>query len=325
MSEKRVILIAPDDVEDELETIRMTIQQANLYPPRGRLVVWNWSIYSTSSIHVDDRHVLTGEQVRIDADLVIAVFWTRLGDDESGIVHELQMAWQAWKTTGKPNVWLYFCTRPVPQSLLEDLNQFQALRAFRYSLPEEQSYFDFDTVDDLQRQFVAHLGSWLASTGWLASTTRDGFYKYDVCLSFAGEQRQYVEGVADALNRRGIRVFYDRYETASLWGQNLYEHLDKVYQTEARYCVLFISADYASKVWTSHERKSAQARALREKEEYILPARFDDTQIPGMQETIAYVDLRTTTADDLVNLIVDKVRPKVPLRAVSAEQLDKID
>jgi hypothetical protein len=325
VSEKRVILIAPDDVEDELETIRAVIRHANLLNPQGRLVVWNWPIDPASIIKVDDHHVLTGEQVHIDADLVIAVFWTRLGDDESGIVHELRMAWQAWKTTGKPDVWLYFCTRPVPQSLLEDPNQFRALRAFRNSLPNEQVYFNFDTVDDLQPHFTRHLGSWLASASWLASTTRDGFYKYDVCLSFAGEQRPYVEGVADALNRRGVRVFYDRYETAALWGRNLYEHLDNVYQTEARYCVLFISADYARKVWTSHERKSAQARALREKEEYILPARFDDTQIPGLLETIAYVDLRTTTAGDLVNLIVEKVRPEVPLRAVSAEQLDKID
>jgi hypothetical protein len=325
LSEKRVILIAPDDVGNELVAISAVIEQANMLNRRERLVVWNWPIYSTPSIHSDARHVLTSEQVRVgDADLVIAVFWSRLGalalNDESGIPHELRIAWQAWKTTRKPDLFLYFCRRPVPQTLLEDPNQFQKLRAFRSSLPKDQAYFEFDTVDDLQRQFARHLGTWLASTSWLASTTHDGSYKYDVCLSFAGEQRQYVERVAEALTRRGIQVFYDGYQTAALWGRNLYEHLDEVYQTEARYCVLFISADYASKVWTSHERKSAQARALREKEEYILPARFDDTQIPGILETIAYVDLRTITADELVNLIVAKVRPDVPLRAPSAER-----
>jgi hypothetical protein len=67
-----------------------------------------------------------------------------------------------------------------------------------------------------------------------------------------------------------------------LWGKDLYEHLDYIYGRAARYCVLFISNDYAKKVWTTHERRSAQARALEEHEEYILPARFDDTEVPAL-------------------------------------------
>jgi hypothetical protein len=65
-----------------------------------------------------------------------------------------------------------------------------------------------------------------------------------------------------------------------------------VYRKLARYCVLFASADYARKVWTNHERRSAQARALRERSEYVLPARFDDTEIPGLSSTVGYIDLR---------------------------------
>jgi hypothetical protein len=48
---------------------------------------------------------------------------------------------------------------------------------------------------------------------------------YDVCLSFAGEQRAYVEKVAQALQERGVRVFYDVYERATLWGKDLPTHL----------------------------------------------------------------------------------------------------
>ena len=35
--------------------------------------------------------------------------------------------------------------------------------------------------------------------------------QYDVGLSFAGEQREYVELVAEALKGRGISVFYDAF------------------------------------------------------------------------------------------------------------------
>jgi len=82
-------------------------------------------------------------------------------------------------------------------------------------------------------------------------------YDYDVALSFAGEQRDYVNRVAIALKASGIPVFYDGFEEDNLWGKNLYDYLRDIYATKAKYTVIFISRDYAKKLWTSHERKSA--------------------------------------------------------------------
>ncbi len=113
--------------------------------------------------------------------------------------------------------------------------------------------------------------------------------KYDVALSFAGEQREYVEAVAKILDERGVRVFYDDFEVSDLWGEDLYTHLDKVYRTQARYCVVFISEAYAKKAWPNHERRSAQARELEAEKPYILPVRFDDTEVPGIRPTTKYL------------------------------------
>lgn len=134
-------------------------------------------------------------------------------------------------------------------------------------------------------------------------------YEYDVALSFAGERRNYVEQVANGLRAKGIRVFYDKYEEASLWGKDLYEHLDYVYQRAARFCVVFASVEYAEKMWTTHERRSAQARAIEERAEYVLPARFDDTEIPGIRKTIGHIDLRTTSPEELASLVAAKLGP----------------
>jgi len=135
---------------------------------------------------------------------------------------------------------------------------------------------------------------------------RDEF-QYDVCLSFAGEQRAFVERVATALRKKGARVFFDEYETAELWGKDLYAHLDEVYRHLARYCILFASKAYAAKVWTNHERRSAQARALKTNREYILPARFDNTPIPGLPDTVNYIDLRQITPKKLAELTLAKI------------------
>ncbi len=132
-------------------------------------------------------------------------------------------------------------------------------------------------------------------------------FDFDVCLSFAGEDRPYVSQVADLLRGRGVRVFYDEYEQVDLWGKDLYVHLDDVYRNAARYCILFASDAYAKKLWTNHERQSAQARAFEEHAEYLLPARFDDTAVPGLRPTIGYIDLRKLPAEEFAELVIKKV------------------
>ncbi|WP_299604447.1 TIR domain-containing protein [uncultured Aquimarina sp.] len=133
-------------------------------------------------------------------------------------------------------------------------------------------------------------------------------YEYDVALSFAGENRAYVEKVANSLNKKGIKVFYDLFEEANLWGKNLYEYLSEIYQSKARYTVLFVSSFYNKKLWTNHERVSMQARAFQESREYILPARFDDTEIPGILKTIGYINLENRTPEELAILIENKLK-----------------
>jgi hypothetical protein len=132
-------------------------------------------------------------------------------------------------------------------------------------------------------------------------------YKYELAISFAGEDRQVVENIAHLLKERGISVFYDDYEKADLWGKDLYEYLADVYSTHARYCIMLISEHYSKKLWTNHERRNAQERAFKAHEEYILPVRLDDTAIPGVRDTIGYIDLRNTSVEDLVDLIEQKL------------------
>jgi hypothetical protein len=131
--------------------------------------------------------------------------------------------------------------------------------------------------------------------------------RYEVVLSFAGEQREYVERVAAGLKNSGVSVFYDKYEEPTLWGKELTEHLQAVYGGGARFCVIFISKEYADKIWPTHERRTAFEKALADKQEYILPARFDDTKIPGLRSTIGYVDLRGKEPADIVLLILEKL------------------
>jgi TIR domain len=129
---------------------------------------------------------------------------------------------------------------------------------------------------------------------------------YDLALSFAGEQRHYVNEVVLGCQDAGMRVFYDEQEQASLWGRNLTEHLSWIYSHGARYCVMFISVEYLLKTWTRHEWRAAQERILVDGD-YLLPVRFDDTSVPGLPANIGYIDARQTSPSELVSLLSKKL------------------
>jgi hypothetical protein len=131
-------------------------------------------------------------------------------------------------------------------------------------------------------------------------------YEYDVALSFAGEERDFVESVATHLKQKGVRVFYDRFEEANLWGKDLVLHFEAIYSTKAKYFIPFLSKHYKDKVWTNHELKSALSSAILKNEEYILPARFDDTVIAGVRHSLGYIDLRKHTPESFGQLILFK-------------------
>ena len=133
-------------------------------------------------------------------------------------------------------------------------------------------------------------------------------FEYDIALSFAGEQRKQVEEIAQCLEAAGVEVFYDNFSKAQLWGKDLYQHLSDVYQKKARFCIIFISKEYAEKAWTNHELKAAQAGAFMEKgAEYILPVRFDNTEVAGILPTTGFLDFRTEGAAGICAAALEKL------------------
>lgn len=133
---------------------------------------------------------------------------------------------------------------------------------------------------------------------------------YDVAFSFAGEQREYVSKVYSILtNEYNVKVFYDQDKRiqAELWGKDLVEELQKIYRDQSKCCLLFISKEYKEKIWTKHEKRSVLERAINEEGVYLLPARFDDTEISGVPSTTGYIDISNKTPEDFSKYILLKL------------------
>ena len=130
---------------------------------------------------------------------------------------------------------------------------------------------------------------------------------YDVSISFAGENRAIAESIADALVKRNMTVFYDAYEKANLLGKDLHHFLFDVYARRSTFCVLLVSKHYMNKKWTTHELKAMQAAAMASDQEYILPIRLDDADIPGLAPQVGYLDWSDESADSVASLISEKL------------------
>ena len=70
---------------------------------------------------------------------------------------------------------------------------------------------------------------------------------------------------------------------------------------------MFISKEYKERMWPTHERKSALDRAIKSKEEYILPVKFDDTEIDGLYTSTGYLSAKKTTPKEVVEMFLEKI------------------
>ncbi len=132
-------------------------------------------------------------------------------------------------------------------------------------------------------------------------------YKYDLAISFAGEQRELADALARRLDASGYSIFYDEFQQAELWGSDLSVALGEVYSREARYCLIILSKDYVAKPWTNHERQSAISQFIQRRGDYILCLKAEDIELPGFPSIIGYISLERLEVDAVYKLLLQKL------------------
>ena len=125
-----------------------------------------------------------------------------------------------------------------------------------------------------------------------AQTTYDPPSDFDVAISVSGPDKQYARELAEHVRAEGFSVFYYEFYPEFLWGKDLTITFDEIFRKRSRFCVMFVSRNYRDRVWTTHEMRSALARAIEQKgNEYILPVRIDNTELEGLLPTISYLTI----------------------------------
>lgn len=154
----RVLIASPSDVTEERKLLTEVVNDWNAANSAARGIVllpikWESHAYPATG---DRPQGILNEQIVDDCDILIGVFWWRLGTSTgvaaSGTVEEIERL----KSRGK-EVMLYFSSAPLPQD--HDPEQWKSLKAYQNVVRKDTLCGEFKTADELYRLSSRHLAS----------------------------------------------------------------------------------------------------------------------------------------------------------------------
>jgi len=154
-----VMIASPSDVPTERNLARTVIHEWNAIHSRSRGIMLHplgWETHSHPSMEDKAQNVITNQIVK-QSDLLVAIFWTRLGSptgsSASGTVEEIN----SHLDSGRPAM-IYFSSAPVILDSI-DPKQYEALKLFRDECKQKGLIETFDSPTDFREKFARQLAA----------------------------------------------------------------------------------------------------------------------------------------------------------------------
>ncbi len=162
----QVFVASPSDVDEERKTLDIVISQLNQIWSRSlgltfELLKWETNVRPGFS---SDPQAVINDQIDVDYDVFIGVFWCRLGSAtpraESGTLEEFERAYSRFTKNGTvPELMLYFKDAPIAPSKL-DPDQLRGVQEFKRSLAARGGlYSEFEDSAGFESSVRAHLSA----------------------------------------------------------------------------------------------------------------------------------------------------------------------
>ena len=153
----KVMIASPGDVSAERSIVREVLSEWNVVNADTRqqvLLPISWETHSVPEMGGRPQ-ALINKQILKDCDLLVGVFWTRIGTAtgayESGTVEEIEEHIKA----GRPTM-LYFSSAPVMPDSVEP-NQYRRLKEFKLSCQSRGLYEPYNDVQDFRTKLYRQL------------------------------------------------------------------------------------------------------------------------------------------------------------------------
>jgi hypothetical protein len=157
------MIASPSDVPQERLIARDVIAEWNTIHAKDKRTVLmpiGWETHSVPETG-DRPQAIINAQLLKDADLLVAMFWTRIGSPtgaaRSGTVEEIEEHIRAGKSA-----MIYFSSAPAhPDSI--DNDQYSALKAFKVSLRAKGLFEQYESLSEFRMKFTRQLAQKMIS------------------------------------------------------------------------------------------------------------------------------------------------------------------
>lgn len=164
-----VMIASPGDVHEERQSAREIIHDWNYIhslSTNSVIMPVGWETHSSPDLSGRAQELIN-ERVLADCDLLVGIFWTRLGTptgkSASGSVEEIERHLLA----GKPAM-IYFSTKPIAPDQFE-AQQYQAVKEFKQWCQDRGLTQTYDSIDDFREKFRRELQIIILRNAYLQS------------------------------------------------------------------------------------------------------------------------------------------------------------
>ena len=155
MQRVNIGIASPSDVAAERDAVLKVFVRWNDANEHAFLHPVMWESASAPTMGDHPQHLLD-EQIIDRCDLLVAIFWSKLGTPtptaDSGSAEEIR---EFIKRKGPKRAMLYFCTRDLPYDI--DPAELARLREFKAQMQSQALYHLYATVDSFERDLYRHL------------------------------------------------------------------------------------------------------------------------------------------------------------------------
>lgn len=157
----RLLVASPGDVKAERKAVVEAVNEWNRWHGAERRAVFLPSLWETDVAPAmgERPQEIVNRQIVEDADLLVGIFWTRLGTpaggNESGTVEEIR---KVWERRGGENVLLYFSSKALSPEKL-DSAEYARLKAFKQECRGKGIVQDFRSPAQIKGMIDRHLSS----------------------------------------------------------------------------------------------------------------------------------------------------------------------
>ena len=165
-----VMIASPSDVSEERKVIREVIHKWNTVHSENQKIVLlpiDWRTHSTPETGGRPQGILN-RQILERSDLLIGLFWTRLGTPTDQYVSGSAEEISRHVNAGKPAM-LYFSDRPIEPSAV-DREQYERLQQYKNQWNAHALIEEWDSPSDLREKFDSQLQITLTQNAYFQNT-----------------------------------------------------------------------------------------------------------------------------------------------------------